>query len=563
MIQENKELQTRISLKYDTYANWAANNPVLLAGEIAITAIPSETSVPTKDGRIMQDLPNIVFKVGDGVTNYNGLKFVSALAADVYDWAKAPQKPEYEASEIKDLEEYLQNIGGIDTNTQYTIVPVSDSEEDTEFFKYELKFKELGAENPEAFLSFDPPVFIDFTGLNDRLKEVEEKLDSLLGEDGQGVADLITEALGGLDYSGYEEGEDKGFVVSFVGTISQTDGVISATKRDLVFNSSYDPSSNKIATMKDIEGLVADLNGAMHFIGVSTTDPTVGNVNIEEIPDYVPAGGDIVIYIDDNNTPIEYVYDGKIWHQLGNESIAVKAIEALDVEDIALGADYTISSIGQTDGLISVTPIKIKIGQDQVEGLEKAIEDITGDMDSVKDRLDALDPSGVGSLESIIKGQIDTALESLDVTDTAQDGYYVSSVSQENGIIEVSRAQLPTAPTLTIQEKELSEEEREQLSKEEQVTVITEITNEDHTITKQKATVITPAGLTNAIESLDSTVAAKENYVLTGITQEDGVFKEFTEMQISEVAKTGKIGDLIQDENTYVVFNCGSSSINI
>ena len=34
-----KVLQTRIQLKYDTYANWVTNNPVLKAGEVAIVAV--------------------------------------------------------------------------------------------------------------------------------------------------------------------------------------------------------------------------------------------------------------------------------------------------------------------------------------------------------------------------------------------------------------------------------------------------------------------------------------------------------------------------------------------
>ena len=57
---KSNELQTRIMLKYDSYANWTTNNPVLLAGEVAIATIPSGTSVPTKDSREMQDLPNVV-----------------------------------------------------------------------------------------------------------------------------------------------------------------------------------------------------------------------------------------------------------------------------------------------------------------------------------------------------------------------------------------------------------------------------------------------------------------------------------------------------------------------
>lgn len=90
-----KILKTRIQLRYDTLENWARNNPVLKAGEIAIVTIP--TAAPAN-----KQLPPVMFKVGtyDGVTEatkkkFNDLKWASGLAADVYDWAKASTRPAY------------------------------------------------------------------------------------------------------------------------------------------------------------------------------------------------------------------------------------------------------------------------------------------------------------------------------------------------------------------------------------------------------------------------------------------------------------------------------------
>ena len=39
----NTTLNTRIQLKYDTYANWTTNNPVLLSGEIAVVVVPASS----------------------------------------------------------------------------------------------------------------------------------------------------------------------------------------------------------------------------------------------------------------------------------------------------------------------------------------------------------------------------------------------------------------------------------------------------------------------------------------------------------------------------------------
>ena len=89
-------LSTRIKLKYDTLANWSTANPVLLAGEVAVVAIP--TSEANTVGQVTK--PAIVFKVGDGTTTFANLPYASGLAADVYGWAKAANKPSYTATEV-------------------------------------------------------------------------------------------------------------------------------------------------------------------------------------------------------------------------------------------------------------------------------------------------------------------------------------------------------------------------------------------------------------------------------------------------------------------------------
>lgn len=79
-----KNLNVRIALKYDTYANWTTNNPVLKAGEVAVATIASGNTQEVNSVAA----PQVLLKVGDGTSNYNALPFVSAKAADVYSWAK-------------------------------------------------------------------------------------------------------------------------------------------------------------------------------------------------------------------------------------------------------------------------------------------------------------------------------------------------------------------------------------------------------------------------------------------------------------------------------------------
>ena len=77
-------LNTKIRLRYDLYTNWIQNDPVLLAGEVAI-AVPG-----TDFGNEGQKtgVASCLMKVGNGTAKFSELPWLSAVAADVHDWAK-------------------------------------------------------------------------------------------------------------------------------------------------------------------------------------------------------------------------------------------------------------------------------------------------------------------------------------------------------------------------------------------------------------------------------------------------------------------------------------------
>ena len=78
-----KTIKTRIKLLYKSYSEWQAikDTFVPLAGEVCVVAIPAAASAVVQE-------PAIMFKVGDGTKTFAQLSFTSALAADVFDWAK-------------------------------------------------------------------------------------------------------------------------------------------------------------------------------------------------------------------------------------------------------------------------------------------------------------------------------------------------------------------------------------------------------------------------------------------------------------------------------------------
>lgn len=128
-----KILNTRIQLKIDTWQNWLDSKLILKDGEVGFVRIPAETGEMTTE-------PTVLFKVGNGEDLFKDLPWPSALAGDVHEWAKAEDKPSYEAKEITGIDAYIaayvnDQMGiSVDTDTQYQIVKVDD-------YNYKLQSK--------------------------------------------------------------------------------------------------------------------------------------------------------------------------------------------------------------------------------------------------------------------------------------------------------------------------------------------------------------------------------------------------------------------------------------
>lgn len=424
-------LNTRIQLKFDTYQNWLDNDIVLLKGEIGIAEIPADTGV-------VQSEPAYLIKIGDGTKKFSELDWVSGKAADVYAWAKAATKPTYQASEIEGLEDFIS--GEVeDTNTQYQIVQNGN-------LGFKLQKKDIGdpdftdvntitlvaptlapgsANGTVAYNGADVAV----TGLKDAayttvaaiIEQVTgpaEPEEPATGADNTiaGAKAYADEKVAALDFT------DSAVEHQFITAVNETDGVVSvvraqpavadingldtvlAAKQDtVVFNTAYDASSNKAATMTDVNNAVSGLSGAMHFVGTSTTDPAGGTVTIGEEP-YSGKSGDVVLF-----GQKEYVFDGTNWKLLGDEgSYAVKG--AITNADIAAGAAIDAS---------------------KVTGLETAISDIAGLKTSVG--------------ETPVAEQITTAIGNLDNSDKAVASQFVTAVTQTDGVVAVQRAQAAVA----------------------------------------------------------------------------------------------------------------------
>lgn len=289
----NTTFNTRIKLKYDTLANWTTNKAkVLLQGEVGLCYVPAVTNGTTTTA------PTVLFKVGDGTTTWEKLPWGSGLAADVYDWAKDPEKPSYDYNEIKNLP-----IIPTDTNTIYKLV-----QDTTDKHKFTLQSQEKGTDTWTIVSTITIP---DKAATAEKATEADHatKADSATtATTANKVANTLTLQIGGTTKTTFDGSSAKTFNV---------------TAADL------------------------GLSSAMHFIGAATVAITEDSKTDPKITGYTFTNaqkGDVVLY-----NHLEFVWDGTKWEKLGDDSsYALKTITATATDDDIVVLTGTSGSNGVT-----------------------------------------------------------------------------------------------------------------------------------------------------------------------------------------------------------------------
>ena len=658
MAVENKRLNTRILLKYDSYENWSTNNPNLLKGEMAIAVIDVADNTQTHTG---QSVPQLLVKVGNGLEGdagkYNSLPFVSGLAADVHSWAKAANKPSYAISEISGAKEY-QTVQGADEYTwklQARKAGSSDAWADVSTINLAKISERIAAVEGRVTTAEGKITTLEGTvgdSTKGLVKDVAD-LKALMGEDGEGsVSDKISDAINGLDstktqtagadglalevvqengvitsisgsiaaetydaygsakaavealdatvkhtagadglaieitqvdgkltgvtasiaaetYDAYGaadaavkaldaaavEGTQEGTVVKFIDKVSQTDGIVSAELGELVFNSAYNAETNKAATMSDITDTLANLNGAMRFKGVKDSVPT-------DSSDYI--SGDVIIV-----GTKEHVFDGTNWVELGDETTAGTLIAGITGSSTG-AASKTVTAHTQANGVVTLTYEDIAIAESQVAGLTDKLATMQGEIDAEEERAAKAEKANEDAIK-LINGN-DTGKSMREVAeDVANDGLEGLTnaniqtlgqdetalvVSQNNGAVAVTKQKIQIAESqvtgltdalaLKATEADLTLAENRIKANEDAIAKL----NDADTVVGSVAN-----SIKTAIEGLDKADTAVAGQFVTAVSEENGI------ITVSRGAVNVK--DLEQTADTYVVFDCGSSSVNI
>ena len=185
-------------------------------------------------------------------------------------------------------------------------------------------------------------------------------------------------------------------------------------------------------------------------------DDAIGNITgvkfeiVESLPETGVAG---TIYLVAHTHGEKDIYDEYIWvtdkfEKIGNTDIDLSgyatsaditaAIEALDVDEVTVGADETIASIKEVNGKIVVgTPQKIAITQNAVQGLPDALAGKQA-ANANLDKFNAI--TGTGLVKKTAEGyEVDTAAY---ITNAALVDY--AKTTEVNSAINTAKTELTT-----------------------------------------------------------------------------------------------------------------------
>ena len=291
----DKVLKSRIKLLRKTVAQWEAikDTFIPLAGEICIAV----------------DGDAVLAKVGDGEKTFEQLKWLQAVASDVYDWAKKDTLDFADLSE--DFKAELASFVG--AGNEYRI------NRNGEVFT--LQTREYNAATGQ---------WGEWTDVADSTIDISNKTDIFNESDGGGVK--FEHNDGTNSFVGVNDGGENGIngQIYAINSVNKVGARINITAKGIFYTNgkntpAYD-ANDEIATKGDISAL----GSALHYIGM--TNAAAGETVQQALARIVAAYQDshpsyelkegAVAIVD----LAEFIYNGEDWQEFGDVSLyATKA----------------------------------------------------------------------------------------------------------------------------------------------------------------------------------------------------------------------------------------------
>ena len=455
----DKTLKTRIKLKYDTLTNWqgAGANVVLLKGEIAICEVPTGSSLEQTTP------PAILFKVGDGVKTFAQLPWASALAADVYAWAKAANKPTYSTSEITGLTSALE--GKENAGTAAGLIAALDSEAEVQSGKFITGFELVDGKvtnvqyGEPAEVAVPEYTLVAGTDGSLTLKKDEEAVSENIKVTGW---DNLVSRIGAVETE-LEGKQDTLTAGSVSKSLLASDVQTSLGKADSAVQSVNGKTGSAVTLSKSDVGLGSVQNkaldttvsaGSTNYItggAVKTyVDSAIGSITKFDIQTFstfsaLPKTGvKGTIYLvpdehsDSNDTYDEYLWVTDKYEKIGNTDVNLSGYVPTSRTIAGLALTGNISSASLAGAIRSDLSIPTAVTEATVSGW--GFTKNAGTVTSVK--LGSTTITTSGDLTSAVNTLITTSIGALDKTDAAVANQYVTAVSETNGVISVTRKQI-------------------------------------------------------------------------------------------------------------------------
>ena len=577
-------LETKIQLRYGTYSQWMNSDVILMQGEAAICAFPNNRVIETlSNSRPENTPPAIGIKIGDGTHYFSELPWVQAIAADVYNWAKASYKPSYTAQEIEGLQSFVENLvgGDVDVNIAPRIYQLTRGT-DENIDKYYLRYKENNEDSPWIL---DTSNYIDLSDLtavinwigrnniedypnllNRVYVQVQYILSLIQNADVAREHQFVTAVVQENGQVSVERARPTFEDITGTATVGQGGtGRSSLTEDSVLVGNGTDPvklipiadsiaANNYLVPNSVIKAYVdnatSGITGAMHFIGEasvvitnnSSIDPRIGGYLFSQAQP-----GDVIL-----SEQKEYVWTGNNWRLLGDEgSYAVKG--SIRDADIDAEAEIQQSKIAGLD-------VTFNTKVDKVEGKSLTSNDFT---DELKQKLDDIEEGAQrNSIEHILVNGNEVPPATVNNLDRAVDlqikEFDDSSRAKLEGI--QAEAQVNKIEKIKYDGEELVPDENRVVS----------IVSDPHTEHENKIESIflnnvewAPNANKEVRIVLDQ--AALNLNVLEGAQVPLGNGKQEVEqinkkLQLAHIAVTGNISSLLQTADTYVILDCGSST---
>lgn len=322
---------SRITLKYDTLSNWRPNgtwiNFTPLKGEVCIID-------PTED---LGPGAACLIKIGNGIDDIGTLNYLSATAADVYDWAKlSPEnivtllnegtfgtitlgKSFATDEELADAVSTLEGAIG-DVEDAVDALGKSLAKEDSGGIRKTITKIEYDEDTNEATVTYEdiPSASTDATGLV-KLNNAINSISTTEAATANAVKTAYDKGANALEVA-KAASSAAGQANTAIGNIIGGTTTVGKALKDGDNNEIAKTYATKTA-LKELNDALADVSNVMNFRGVATADPTTITKGYNN--------GDVVIY-----GSKEYVYNGDkeggSFVEFGDTSSQNQAIEGLE-----------------------------------------------------------------------------------------------------------------------------------------------------------------------------------------------------------------------------------------